>query len=64
VGMVGLAAAQVAGEDHVVGLDRQCADAAAQALMPVPGLCSTTEGGWPGGSARRSELGWRPGWPW
>jgi hypothetical protein len=43
--LVGLAAAQLAGEDHLVGLDRQREDAAGQALMPVAGLCSTTAGG-------------------
>jgi hypothetical protein len=43
--LVGLAAAQLAGEDHLVGLDRQCADAAGQALTPVPGLRSTTAAG-------------------
>jgi hypothetical protein len=40
-----LAAAQLAGEDHLVGLDRQPADVAGQALMPIAGLCSTTAGG-------------------
>lgn len=43
--LVGLAAAQLAGEDHLVGLDRQREDAAGQALMPVAGLCSTAAGG-------------------
>jgi hypothetical protein len=33
------------GEDHLVGLDRQRADVAGQALMPIGGLCSTTAGG-------------------
>jgi hypothetical protein len=33
------------GEDHLVGLDRQRADVAGQALMPIAGLCSTTAGG-------------------
>lgn len=40
--LVGLAAAQLAGQDHLVGLDRHRADRAAQVLTPVPGLCSTT----------------------
>jgi hypothetical protein len=40
--LVGLAAAELSGEDFLVGLDRQRADAAGQALAPVPGLCSTT----------------------
>lgn len=43
--LVGLAAAQLAGEDHLVGLDRLCADAAGQALAPVAGLGSTTAAG-------------------
>jgi hypothetical protein len=43
--LVGLAAAQLAGEDHLVGLDRHRADAAGQALTPVAGLCSTTAAG-------------------
>jgi Transposase DDE domain group 1 len=43
--LVGLAAAQLAGEDHLVGLDRHRADTAGQALTPVPGLCSTTAAG-------------------
>jgi hypothetical protein len=43
--LVGLAAAQLAGEDHLVGLDRHRADTAGQALTPVAGLCSTTAGG-------------------
>jgi Transposase DDE domain group 1 len=43
--LVGLAAAQLAGEDHLVGLDRHRADVAGQALTPVAGLCSTTVAG-------------------
>lgn len=43
--LVGLAAAQLAGEDFLVGLDRQRADAAGQVITPVPGLCSTTAAG-------------------
>jgi hypothetical protein len=53
--LVGMAAAQLAGQDHLVGLDRHRADAAGQALTPVPGLCSTTAAG----LARRiSEQQW------
>ncbi len=59
--LVGIAAAQLAGEDFLVGLDRQRADAAGQALAPVPGLASTTAAG----LARRMTAGsgrrWRPG---
>lgn len=54
--LVGLAAAQLVGEDFLVGLDRQRADAAGQLLTPVPGLGSTTAAG----LARRLTAGqWR-----
>ena len=43
--LVGMAAAQLAGEDFLVGLDRQRADVAGQQLAPVPGLSSTTAAG-------------------
>jgi len=43
--LVGLATAQLAGEEFLVGLDRQRADAAGQVLAPVPGLSSTTAAG-------------------
>jgi len=43
--LVGLAAAQLAGESFLVGLDRHRADTAGQALTPVPGLASTTAAG-------------------
>jgi hypothetical protein len=43
--LCGLAAAQLAGEDFLTGLDRQRADAAGQQLAPVPGLASTTAAG-------------------
>ena len=43
--LVGMAAAQLAGQDHLVGLDRHRGDAAGQLLSPVPGLSSTTAGG-------------------
>jgi hypothetical protein len=43
--LVGLASAQLAGQDHLVGLDRHRADVAGQALTPVPGLSSTTAAG-------------------
>src|SRR4051812_49642782 len=43
--LVGLAAAQLAGEDFLVGLDRQRADAAGQVLAAVPGLSSTNAAG-------------------
>jgi len=43
--LVGITAAQLAGEDFLVGLDRQRADAAGQTLAPVAGLSSTTAAG-------------------
>jgi hypothetical protein len=43
--LTGLAAAQLAGEDFLVGLDRQRADTAGQQLAPVAGLASTTAAG-------------------
>jgi Transposase DDE domain group 1 len=51
--LVGMAAAQLAGQDHLVGLDRHRADAAGQLLTPVPGLSSTTAAG----LARRVNAG-------
>jgi len=43
--LAGLAAAQLAGEDFLTGLDRQRAGAAGQQITPVPGLSSTTAAG-------------------
>jgi len=43
--LTGIAAAQLAGEDFLTGLDRQRADAAGQRITPVPGLASTTAAG-------------------
>ena len=43
--LVGTAAAQLAGEDFLVGLDRQRADCVGQELAPVPGLAATTAAG-------------------
>jgi hypothetical protein len=54
--LVGIAAAQLAGEDFQVGLDRQRADPAGQLLAPVPGLCSTTAAGL---ARRLSAAQWR-----
>src|SRR6266536_4992691 len=54
--LAGMAAAQLAGEDFLVGLDRVRADAAGQLVTPVPGLASTTAAG----LARRLTPGqWR-----
>jgi Transposase DDE domain group 1 len=54
--LVGLAAAQLAGEEFLVGLDRQRADVAGQQLAPVPGLSSTTAAGL---ARRLSDGQWR-----
>jgi hypothetical protein len=43
--LVGMSAAQLCGEDFLVGLDRHRADRVGQALTPVPGLASTTAAG-------------------
>ena len=54
--LVGMACAQLAGEDFLVGLDRYRADVAGQVLAAVPGLASTTAAG----LARRFDDGqWR-----
>jgi hypothetical protein len=54
--LAGIAAAQLAGEDFLVGLDRQRTDVAGQQITPVPGLASTTAAG----LARRITPGqWR-----
>jgi len=54
--LVGLAYAQLVGEDFLVGLDRYRADAAGQALAAVPGLSSTTAAGL---ARRLSDGQWR-----
>ena len=60
--LTGIAAAQLAGDDFLTGLDRQRADAAGQQITPVPGLASTTAAG----LARRITPAqwrlWRPAW--
>ena len=43
--LAGMAAAQLAGEDFLVGLDRVRADQAGQLLVPVPGLATSTAAG-------------------
>jgi hypothetical protein len=43
--LVGMAAAQLCGEDFLVELDRHRADSAGQELTPVPGLASRTAAG-------------------
>jgi len=54
--LVGMATAQLAGQDFLVGLDRLRADTVGQALAPVPGLASTTAAGL---AKRLSEAQWR-----
>lgn len=54
--LVGVAAAQLAGQDFLVGLDRQRADVAGQVLAPVAGLSSTTAAGL---ARRLSEGQWQ-----
>jgi hypothetical protein len=54
--LVGMAAAQLAGEAFLVGLDRQRDDVAGQVLAPVAGLSSTTAAGL---ARRLSEGQWR-----
>ncbi|MCA1696187.1 MAG: IS1380 family transposase [Actinobacteria bacterium] len=54
--LVGLATVQLAGEDFLVGLDRQRADVAGQVLAPVAGLSSTTAAGL---ARRLSDGQWR-----
>ncbi|MGB3441771.1 MAG: hypothetical protein WBA97_23755 [Actinophytocola sp.] len=44
--LVGLAAAQMAGEDFLVGLDRQRGDVAGQVITPVPGCLRPRPLGW------------------
>ena len=60
--LTGMAAAQLAGEDFLVGLDRLRADEAGQQVTPVPGLATSTATG----LARRLQPGTgaapRPGW--
>ena len=43
--LAGMAAAQLAGEDFLVGLDRVRADAAGQQVTLVPGLATSTATG-------------------
>ena len=67
--LTGMAAAQLAGEDFLVGLDRLRADEAGQQVTPVPGLAASTATGlarrftpehWRG--ARPAWRGRPPGW--
>ena len=61
--LVGMAAAQLAGEDFLVGLDRQRADTAGQAVDP--GARAVRDDRGRAGAAvvaTRSGRRWRPGW--
>jgi hypothetical protein len=60
--LAGLAAAQLAGEDFLTGLDRQRADAAGQLLTRCRGWRPRPPPAWPGGSPRRSGRRWSPAW--
>lgn len=63
--LAGIAAAQLAGEGFLVGLDRQRTDSAAQQVTPVPGLSSATAAGlagWRGEPPRRSGRQWNMAW--
>ena len=63
--LAGIAAAQLAGEDFLTGLDRQRAGAAGQLITPVPGLGVHDRGGpGPAGPPRRSGRRWSPAWQW
>jgi hypothetical protein len=54
--LVGIASAQLVGQDFLVGLDRYRADVAGQAVAPVPGLASTTACGL---AKRMTDQRWR-----
>jgi len=60
--LAGIAAAQLAGEDFLTGLDRQRADAAGQQIAPVPGLASTTAAGLARLITPARGGRWRPAW--
>ena len=60
--LTGIAAAQLAGEDFLTGLDRQRADAAGEQLAPCRGWRPRPRQAWPGGSPRRSGGRWSRAW--
>jgi hypothetical protein len=62
--LTGIAAAQLAGEDFLTGLDRQRADTAGQQVTPVPGWRPRPRPVWPGGSPRRNGGRRSPVWRW
>lgn len=55
--LVGLAGAQLAGEDFLVGLDRQRGDVAGRVISPVAGLSSRTAAGGGPAVVRRAVAG-------
>jgi hypothetical protein len=61
--LAGIAAAQLAGEDFLAGLDRQRADAAGQLITRCRGWRPRPRRAWPGGSLRlsgqRLSVAWR-----
>ena len=62
--LCGIAAAQLAGEDFLTGLDRQRADVAGQQITPVPGLASTTTAGLARRITPRSGMRSSTAWRW
>ncbi len=54
--LTGIAAAQLAGDDFLTGLDGQRADTAGQQITPVPDLASTLR---PGSASDRRDLWFR-----
>ena len=58
--LVGMASAQLAGEDFLAGMDRHRADRAGQVLTPVPAWRRGPQPVWHGGSPPSSGLRWRP----
>ena len=58
--LVGIAAAQLAGEDFLVGLDRQRADEAGQVLAGCRDWPRPPRPGWRGSSPTGSAMRWRP----
>ena len=61
--LTGIAAAQLAGEDFLTGLDRQRADAASRSPR-CPGWRPRPRRAWPGGSSGSGGAGWSPAWRW
>ena len=60
--LAGMAAAQLAGEDFLVGLDRVRATQAGQQITLVPGLSTSTATGIAAGSRPSTGAARKPGW--